>query len=69
MALKGRRFSTVETIKTETKIILRTITKSDFGSCFEKWKRIWLKCIDAEGAYILRNIKYILIRCIFYMEF
>jgi len=45
--MKGRRYATIEEIKTASKEELNKITKNDFLNCFEDWK----KCIISNGDY------------------
>ncbi|UYV71777.1 hypothetical protein LAZ67_9000368 [Cordylochernes scorpioides] len=39
MKLKGRKFDNVDKIQAESKATLRNLTKSDFISCFDNWKK------------------------------
>ncbi|KAG5309963.1 MOS1T transposase, partial [Pseudoatta argentina] len=48
--MKGRRYATIEEIKTASKK-LNKITKNDFLKCFEDWKKRWHKCIISDGDY------------------
>ncbi|KAG5327041.1 GVQW3 protein, partial [Acromyrmex heyeri] len=43
--MKGRRYATIEEIKTTSKEELNKITKNDFLKCFEDWH----KCIISDG--------------------
>ena len=49
--MKGRRFATIEEIKTESLRELKDIPKSAYRNCFEDWKKRWHKCIISEGDY------------------
>ncbi|KAG5307215.1 SETMR methyltransferase, partial [Acromyrmex insinuator] len=49
--MKGRRYATIEEIKTVSKEELNKITKNDFLKCFEDWKKHWHKCIISDGDY------------------
>ena len=49
--MKGRRFATIEEIKTESLRQLKVIPKSAYQKCFEDWKKRWHKCIISEGDY------------------
>ncbi|UYV70892.1 GRM3 [Cordylochernes scorpioides] len=51
MNLKGRKFDNVDMIQAESKATLRNLSKSDFISCFDNWKKIWNGCIETGGAY------------------
>ncbi|UYV80208.1 hypothetical protein LAZ67_18002015 [Cordylochernes scorpioides] len=51
MKLKGRKFDNVDMIQLESKATLRNLSKSDFISCFDNWKKRWIRCIEAGGAY------------------
>ncbi|UYV70968.1 hypothetical protein LAZ67_8001270 [Cordylochernes scorpioides] len=48
---KGRKFDNVDMIQAESKATLRNLSKSDFISCFDNWKKRWNRCIEAGGAY------------------
>ncbi|UYV65132.1 hypothetical protein LAZ67_3003238 [Cordylochernes scorpioides] len=39
--LKGRKFDNVDMIQAESKATLRNLSKSDFISCFDNWKKRW----------------------------
>ena len=49
--MKGRRFATIEEIKTEWLRELKDIPKSAYQKCFEDWKKHWHKCIISERDY------------------
>ncbi|UYV67803.1 hypothetical protein LAZ67_5002107 [Cordylochernes scorpioides] len=49
--MKGRRYATLDEIKTESKEELKKILKTDFLKCFEDWKNHWHKCIISHGDY------------------
>ena len=49
--MKGRRFTTIEEIKTASLEELKTIPKSAYEKCFEDWKKRWHKGIVSEGDY------------------
>jgi histone-lysine N-methyltransferase SETMAR len=49
--LKGRRFTSIDDIKSESVKELKAITKIEFQKCFEDWKKRWHKCIISEGDY------------------
>ncbi|KAG5326444.1 MOS1T transposase, partial [Acromyrmex heyeri] len=49
--MKGRRYATIEEIKTASKEELNKITKNDFLKCFEDWKKRWHKYIISDGDY------------------
>ena len=53
--MKGRRFVTIEDIKTLLQDELKTIQKSAYQNCFEDWKKHWHKCIISEGDYFERD--------------
>ncbi|UYV62471.1 hypothetical protein LAZ67_2000722 [Cordylochernes scorpioides] len=46
--MKGRRYATLDEIKTASKEELKKIIKNDF---FEDWKNRWHKCIISHGDY------------------
>ena len=50
--MKGRRYATIEEIKTASKEELNKITKNNFLKCFEDWKKRWHKCIISDGDYL-----------------
>ncbi|UYV80564.1 hypothetical protein LAZ67_19000694 [Cordylochernes scorpioides] len=47
--MKGRRFATLDEIKTASKEELKKISKNDFLKCFEDCKNRWHKCIIPNG--------------------
>ncbi|UYV73351.1 hypothetical protein LAZ67_10002821 [Cordylochernes scorpioides] len=49
--MKGRRYATLDEIKTASKEELKKIFKNDFLKCFEDWKNRWHKCIISHGDY------------------
>ncbi|UYV75832.1 hypothetical protein LAZ67_13001491 [Cordylochernes scorpioides] len=49
--MKGRRYATLDDIKTASKEELKKILKNDFLKCFEDWKNRWHKCIISHGDY------------------
>ncbi|UYV73009.1 hypothetical protein LAZ67_10001506 [Cordylochernes scorpioides] len=49
--MKGRRYATLDEIKTASKEELKKILKNDFLKCFEDWKNRWHKCIISHGDY------------------
>ncbi|KYN31622.1 hypothetical protein ALC56_14120 [Trachymyrmex septentrionalis] len=49
--MKGRRYATIEEIKTASKEELNKITKNNFLKFFEDWKKRWYKCIISDGDY------------------
>ncbi|UYV81262.1 hypothetical protein LAZ67_20000574 [Cordylochernes scorpioides] len=49
--MKGRRYATLDEIKTASKEELKNIFKNDFLKCFEDWRNRWHKCIISHGDY------------------
>ncbi|UYV84904.1 hypothetical protein LAZ67_X003942 [Cordylochernes scorpioides] len=49
--MKGRRYATLDEIKTASKEELKKILKNDFLKCFEDGKNRWHKCIITHGDY------------------
>ncbi|UYV69921.1 hypothetical protein LAZ67_7001208 [Cordylochernes scorpioides] len=49
--MKGRRYATLDEIKTASKEELKKIFKNDFLKCFEDWKNRWHKCMISHGCY------------------
>ncbi|UYV61131.1 hypothetical protein LAZ67_1003537 [Cordylochernes scorpioides] len=49
--LKGRRYATLDEIKTASKEELKKILKNDFLKCFEDWENRWHKFIISHGDY------------------
>ncbi|UYV70135.1 hypothetical protein LAZ67_7001931 [Cordylochernes scorpioides] len=49
--MKGRRYATLDEIKTASKEELKNILKNDFLKCFKDWKSRWHKCIISHGDY------------------
>jgi len=49
MAMKGKRFESIQDIEAATTAQLKTLTKEDFQNCFRKWQERWDKCVRSEG--------------------
>jgi histone-lysine N-methyltransferase SETMAR len=49
--LKGRRFESIEAIKTNSLVHLRSIPKIAFQECFRTLKKRWQRCIQSRGEY------------------
>jgi len=50
-ALKGRRFESIEAIKTNSLAHLRSIPKRVFQECFRILMKRWQRCIQSRGEY------------------
>jgi hypothetical protein len=51
LKLKGRRFDSTEEIQTESPRVLYILTEKDFQEAFQKWRRLWDRCLHAGGNY------------------
>ena len=49
--MKGRRFATIEKIKTESLRGLKDMPKITYQKCFEARKKRWHKCVISKGGY------------------
>jgi len=49
MAMKGKRFESIQDIESATTAQLKTLTKENFQNCFRKWQERWDKCVRSEG--------------------
>lgn len=49
--LKGRRFTSIDDIKSASLKELKAIPKIEFEKCFDDWKKRWRKCIISNGDY------------------
>jgi hypothetical protein len=49
--LKGRRFESIEAIKTNSLAHLRSIPKTAFQERFRTLKKRWERCIQSRGEY------------------
>ncbi|UYV80511.1 hypothetical protein LAZ67_19000393 [Cordylochernes scorpioides] len=49
--MKGRRYATLDVIKTASKEELKKIFRNDFLKCFEDLKNRWHECIISHGDY------------------
>jgi len=49
--LKGRRFESIEAIKTNSLAHLRSISKNAFQECFKTLKKCWQRCIQSRGDF------------------
>ncbi|UYV71241.1 hypothetical protein LAZ67_8002358 [Cordylochernes scorpioides] len=54
--MKGRRYATLDEIKTASKEELKKILKNDFLKCFEDWKNRWHNRIDLKEKSHRREI-------------
>jgi hypothetical protein len=43
--LEGRRFDTSEDIQAESKRVLDSLTEKNFQEAFQKWRRLWDRCL------------------------
>jgi len=55
ITLKGRRFTSIDDIKSASLKDLQAIPKIEFQKCFEDWKKRWHKCIISSGDYFEGN--------------
>jgi hypothetical protein len=51
LKLKGRRFDIIEEIQAELQRVLDTLTEKYFQEAFQKWRRLWDRCVDAGGNH------------------
>jgi len=51
MGLKGTRFATMESMKSNATVELRRIPKEAFHQCFQQWQDQWSKCVCTQGSY------------------
>ena len=49
--MRGQRLGSVEAIKQETAMVLKSFTENDFQACFQSWQRRWHRCIASGGEY------------------
>ncbi|XP_018399097.1 PREDICTED: putative uncharacterized protein FLJ37770 [Cyphomyrmex costatus] len=54
--MRGRRFDTIEEIKTESKKVLKAIPEKDYSDCFEDWKKRWQKCVLSDEDYFEEDV-------------
>ncbi|KAG6462424.1 hypothetical protein O3G_MSEX013254 [Manduca sexta] len=50
--MKGRRYATIDEIKTASKEELNKIQKNDFLKCFEDWKKRWPQVYNIPGGLL-----------------
>jgi hypothetical protein len=55
LKMKGRRFGTTEEIQAESQRVLDTLTEKGFQEAFQKWRRVWNRCLHAGGNYFEGN--------------
>lgn len=55
-ALKGRRFTSTDEVKTAATEALKRVSKNGFQETFEKLYKRWQKCIVARGEYFEGNV-------------
>jgi hypothetical protein len=51
LKLKGRHFVTNEEIQAESQRVLNTLTEKDSQEAFQKWRRLWDRCLHVGGSY------------------
>jgi hypothetical protein len=51
LKLKGRRFLTIEGIQAKSQRMLDTVLEKEFQESFQKWRRLWDRCLNAGGNY------------------
>jgi hypothetical protein len=51
LKLKGRQYDNIEEIKAESQRVLDTLIEKDFQEAFQKWIRLWDRCLHAGGKY------------------
>jgi len=51
MKFKGRRFQTLEEIRSDSQAVLNTLRENDFQECFKNWQPRWDRCEASEGDY------------------
>jgi hypothetical protein len=49
--MRGRRFDTIEEIKTKSKKVLKAIPEKVYSDCFEDWKKRWPNGVLSDGDY------------------
>jgi len=49
--LKGKRFTTMEEVKTALQKALNNIKLQQFQRCFTQWEKRLVKCIASSGEY------------------
>jgi hypothetical protein len=47
----SRHFDTIEVMDAESQAVLNTLTEHDFQDAFKNGRRVWKRCIRAEGDY------------------
>ena len=52
MAVKGKRFESIQDIEEATTAQLKSLTKKDFQNCFRMWQERRDKCVRSEGKYL-----------------
>ena len=52
MAMKGKRFESIQDIEAVTTAQLKTLMKEDFQNCFRKWQERWDTYVRSEGEYL-----------------
>ena len=50
--MKGRRFATIEEVKTASLEELKVIPERAYQKCFKDWEKRWHKCIISEGGLL-----------------
>lgn len=48
---KSKHFESLQDIEAATLAKLKTLTREDFQSCFEKWQERWVKSVPSKREY------------------
>jgi len=64
LLIKGRRFDGLDDIQRESQNELGKRREQDFQHAFQKWQRLWDRCVAAQGDYFEGDAAQTSIRCI-----
>jgi hypothetical protein len=49
--VKGYHLQTLDNVQMAVTEAIKTLTETDFQSCYEAWKIRWAKCVASEECY------------------
>jgi hypothetical protein len=49
--MKGHRYENLEDIQRAVTVVLKSLTSGGFQECFQKWEKLWIKCIRLGEEY------------------
>jgi hypothetical protein len=50
LSVKDYHFQTLDIVQKAVTDAIKTLTETDFQTCYEAWKICWAKCVASEGC-------------------